>query len=150
PAAAQELAGELLHDYPTEISLLLGFSAAAARMDNVCGPQGLEGALTALETALKEQGANAGLGLYFIGRTWVEVQRPDLARRELDRALRADPGHEPSRLLAVRLADAAEDWAAVVEYTMALESPGRGRTDLHAARARALAGLGRAEEAEST
>ncbi len=149
PVAAHELAAELLRSHPADVALLLGFIEAAAKLDNLYGAQGMEGALAALETALRAQGLDPALGPYFKARAWLSVQRPDLARRELARGLQANPAHEPSLLLAVPLVAAEEDWEATLRYATALYGFTPDRIDVRVAKAKALAGLGRFAEGEA-
>jgi hypothetical protein len=147
PAAASGVIGELLQAHPGEPVLLLTFADTAVQLDNVSGNQGMEGALRALEAALRDQQYNPALGPYFLARGWKAAGREDLARREIERALQADARHQPTLLLACELTAAAGDWERCLECARTLEGLG---TDLPRAigwRARALENLGLPAEA---
>lgn len=148
PEAASDLTAELLRAHPNDPALLLAYAEAAVLLDNVYGDQGMEGALRALDGVCREQFLNAAQGPYFLARGWVAAARPDLARRELARALQADPRHEPSLTLAGQLDLRAEDWDACLKHAAALEAVRPDLAEPLRWRALALENLGRVTEAQ--
>lgn len=147
PAAANELAAELLRVRPDEPALLLAFAETALLLDNIYGSSGMEGSLRALDGILRENGQSPALGPYFLARGWAAARRPDLARKELDRALSADPRHRLSLELAGELAFTAEDWSGTLQYAAALEAVVPDSVEAMRWRIAALDNLGRATEA---
>lgn len=147
PAAANELITELLEANPKDPALLLAYAENALRLDNIEGPGGMEGALRSLEAVLKEDRQNPALGAYFLARAWQAVGRPDVARKEIDRALQADPQHKLSLLLAGQLALGMEDWGRAIELATVLEAAHPGLAEPLLWRAASLEKLGQAGEA---
>jgi tetratricopeptide (TPR) repeat protein len=147
PLAAQELVADLLRANPRNPALLLAYAETAIGLDNLEGPQGMEGALRTLEGVLKEVGLSPAPGAYFLARGWQMGGRPDLARKEIERALAADRQHEPSLLMAGALALAREDWSRALEYAAALDNSHPGLPQPLLWRAAALEKLGQAPEA---
>src|SRR5262249_46732234 len=108
PLATQELVTELLQANSKNPALLLAYAETAILLDNLEGPHGMEGALRTLEGVLKDEQQSPALGAFFLARAWQLSGRPDLARKEIERALAADPRHRFSLLLAGELALARE------------------------------------------
>lgn len=122
PREANTLAATLLRTHTDEPVLLLAYAETALQLDNIHGESGMEGALKALEAALRERGKNPADGAYLLARGWHGAGRPDLARRELERALRADPKHVPSLSLAVQLSLTSADWEGLLAAAQALQA----------------------------
>lgn len=146
PSAANDLAGEMLRTLTDEPALLLAFAETAVLLDNIHGSQGMEGALRTLDALLSDQRQEAA-GAYLLARGWAAAARPDLARRELDRALKAEPKHRRALRLAIELAVGAEDWQRCLDLATLLRAA--QPDDLEALRGRAVAleNLGRTADA---
>jgi predicted Zn-dependent protease len=143
PAVAQTLAAELLRVNPQEPALVLARAELSFLQEDM---PAMEAALRSLDGLLREQG-NPVLGPYFLARGWRAAGRPDLARREIDRALQAKPLNSLALLLAGDLAMAAAEWDRCLKLAAALEEAQPERTEPLLWRATALEHLGRAAEA---
>jgi tetratricopeptide (TPR) repeat protein len=121
PASAYDLAAELVRAYPDMPGLLLGFAVTAIPLDNIEGKQGMEGALAALDAAFRDQGRQPVAAPYLLARCWNSANRPDLAEKEIDRALQADRSHQASLRLAGNLARAAGEWEKCIRCAASLE-----------------------------
>jgi hypothetical protein len=111
PRAAAELADKLLADHPYEPVLLLASAELACQMENIDGPQGMVARLKEYEARLAQRpGVSPANGADRLARAWSVIGRVDLARRELERALKMDPDYAPALLLTARLAATELDW----------------------------------------
>lgn len=116
PAAVRDLAQQLLQRHPGEPVLLFVLAASALQLGEMKGEHGAEETLKTLAESLRRQNRDPALGLCLQGWGWLVAGRPDLARRELDLALRENPRHVPSLWLAAQASQAAEDWSACVQF----------------------------------
>jgi tetratricopeptide (TPR) repeat protein len=109
----------------------------------------MEGDLATVKRVLARDGSEA-VGDYLAAAWWQTAGRPDLARREAEAGLAADPANATIRLLAARLAAQAEDWNACLTHTHALvASPTSDLSEIDLLRAASLAGLGKLDEART-
>jgi tetratricopeptide (TPR) repeat protein len=150
PKMANDLSIELLRVHPTDPALLLAYAETARLLDNVRGRSGMEGALKLLETGLNEQHRDPALGAYYLARGWVSVGRGDLARGEIERALKANAQHEPTLRLAIPLALATEEWGTAARWAEALQGVASDPVEPRLWLASALAGQGDTEPARRT
>jgi tetratricopeptide (TPR) repeat protein len=150
PKMANDLCIEVLRGHPTDSALLMAYAETARLLDNVRGRTGMEGALKLLETGLNEQHRDPALGAYYLARSWLGVGRSDLARSEIDRALKANAEHEPTLRLAIPLALAGEDWSMAAQWSEALQGLAPDQVEPRLGLASALAGQGDTEGARRT
>jgi tetratricopeptide (TPR) repeat protein len=118
---------------------------AALRLDNL---DLMEKDLKGLEELLKKQQKDPTLATFFLARDWLAAGRSDLARRELNRALKANPVHQPSLQLAARLAKADEDWKACLRHSRSLAALDPQLLEARQWQAEALSRLGDSAEAQ--
>lgn len=155
PEDAARLIGEMMVAQPNEPALLLAAADTARRQGLLRGPNSMEAALDRLEAALRAGGLEPALGPYLKAVEWSIAGRSDLASKEAERALRENPQHVPSLLLAGRLALAAGAWdtcqrlAGAVEQLPAARSDSELLSEAMLWRARALVGLGRSPDARA-
>ncbi len=165
PEAANRLAYEMLQKRPNDPALLLAFAETAIPLNRVHGElrfdksyddqeqREMAGALLKLEIVLREQVQSPAVGAYYKAWAWNTAGRPDLARREANRANRQ---YQPALLLAGRLALADGDWQACLEYghelqqTPATDAVKPGFWEAWYWRGKAFEGLNRTEEAWKT
>jgi predicted Zn-dependent protease len=136
PKAAAELAEKLLRDHPNDPALLLASAELARLLDNIEGPYGMEARLKGYEALLRGlPGVSPANGPDRLARGWNAARRLDLARREVERALKSDPSYVPALMLAVQLAAADEDWNTCLDQSTSLiallaqRAGGRGRAE---------------------
>lgn len=163
PEQANRLAYELLqHNNANEPSILLAFAETAIPLNRIYGRldlkgtydeqerRAMQGALQRLEDALKKQGGKSVLGCYFKARSWKACGREDIAYAEIARALKLDPAHLPSLLLAGELAQTAGQGEDLLRFATALQQlPGKveAKWEVRYWHALALHMLGRSGEA---
>ncbi len=146
PKEAYDEAVKLKARHPKDPAVLMAVAETARMVDNIEGnSDAMIDSLKALEDQLGKR--NPVLGPYFLARAWNAVGRPDLARKEAERALAAGPEHQPSLLLAGQLAVAAEDWDNAVTYADRLQKLQPNLIDPRLWRAAALEGQGKADDA---
>src|SRR5262249_7516581 len=92
---------------------------------------------------------NPAVAPYYLARGWLFARRPDRAWPEVHRALKADPKHQPSLLLAGQMALADQDWESLLKYAKELEAVQPNPTTALLWRAAALTNLGKADEARA-
>src|SRR5262249_24528299 len=80
---------------------------------------------------------------------WKAAHRPDVAQREVERALQEDGNHAPSLKLAGNLALAAGDWDRAVRYAARLEKLAADSPEPLLWRLAALPPLGRSADAQA-
>jgi hypothetical protein len=161
PAEANKAAFQALQNNPTDPALLIAFAWSAIDMDNIYGDlnlqipygqgnHGMEGALAALADMYAKKKGEEVMGPYFMAQGWAFASRPDRARKEaLPRALKIDPKHVPSLLLAIQLAQQDEDWKAVLRYAAALENAKASPLLVLTARAQGLVNLDQLSQAKA-
>jgi tetratricopeptide (TPR) repeat protein len=147
PKMANDLSIELLRVHPNDPVPLLAYAETARLLENVRGRSGMEGALKILETGLNDQHRDPALGAYFLARGWLSVGRNDLAMSEIERALKAQPQHEPTLRLAIPLAIASEEWGTAAQWATILQKVEPDQVEPRQWLALALAGQGDAEGA---
>jgi hypothetical protein len=150
PKMANDLCIEVLRVHPNDPALLLAYAETARLLENVRGRTGMEGALKLLETGLNEQHRDAALGAYFLARGWLSVGRSDLARGEIERALKANAQHEPTLRLAIPLALAGEEWGTAAQRSEVLQGLAADPVESRLWLASALVGQGDTEGARRT
>jgi tetratricopeptide (TPR) repeat protein len=133
---ANDILAELMQERPAEPAQVLAFIETALLLDNV---QGVEKALASLEELLRAQGEDPAAGPSYQARTWLAASRPDKAQAALERALKINPAHLPSLLLAGPIARANEDWPVLLNAAGALEKLGPTAPEVLPWRAEALA-----------
>jgi tetratricopeptide (TPR) repeat protein len=147
---ANKLAYELLRNNREVPALLLAFAETAVPLDNIYGTLNLsrenysdgpdsehsmEGALNHLAKVYLERKGQEVLGVYYLARGWLAAARPDRARRYAEAAVRVDPNHVPSRVMAVQLAQLDLDYATALKHLDELERLKWNADDLDRARA---------------
>jgi hypothetical protein len=98
---------------------------------------------------LREQGRSPAIAPYLQAQCWRAADRPDLAQREIERALQADGNYQPALKLAGNLALDNEEWDRAVRYAVALEKLSANSPDPLLWRLAALPQLGRSAEAQT-
>jgi tetratricopeptide (TPR) repeat protein len=145
PKETIELADELWNRQRDEPILLVVAANAALRLDNF---DLMQKDLKSLEELLKRKKQDPTLAPCLLARNWLAAGRSDLARRELTRALKADPAHQPSLELAARLARTDDDWKSCLRYSRALAALQPHRLEARQWQAAALSYLGDGAEAQ--
>jgi tetratricopeptide (TPR) repeat protein len=121
PQEAQALAEKLLGDHPRSPALMYASAGLAGQLDNIDGADGMVARLKKYEELLVGRpGASPANGADRLARGLRGAGRPDLARREVERALKLDPNYAPALLLAIELAAAEEDWNDCLNASTAL------------------------------
>jgi Tfp pilus assembly protein PilF len=146
PASAAELADRLHAAHPEDAAVLLARAHVARMLDKLAGRDGVDMSLEAMKSALSREGAGAA-GAYLAAHCWLACGRPDVARRELEAALKSDPRHVPSLLAAARLVRDSDGWDSCLRYADALEVACPGSADALRLRGESLAALRRPDEA---
>jgi Tfp pilus assembly protein PilF len=111
PVKGREVSGQMLASYPNERGLLLGYAYACLMLDDLGNPDkpvdqisDMSSALTALELSAQRDGESVAYGALLKAQFWSQASRPDLARKEVQRALQKRPKHDGALLFAAQLA----------------------------------------------
>lgn len=115
--AAYKEAARLLAAHPEDAAVLMVHAGNARLMDDI---KGMKESLDRLPRALEQsegrtKAAATIQAAFFAATQWELAGRPDLARRELDTILKADPRNLTALARAHNLAVAEEDWGAVAK-----------------------------------
>ncbi len=117
PEAAYKETSRLVAAHPNDPAVLMGHADTSRLMDDM---EAMRASLDRLPKALEGSGWTPNAAVLTAGSVsaaeWLSAERPDQARRELEKTLRADPRHLSSLLAARVLAANAEDWPAVARY----------------------------------
>jgi lipopolysaccharide biosynthesis regulator YciM len=150
PAEAAEKARKLMAEIPDEPAVVLAYAELCRRLDKIKGDDGLEGALKAMKDAMARRTVGPAAGPTLAAREWNLARRPDLARKELDAAVKVDPKFIPALLLAGQTAVATGDWEGAVATAKQLEEVDPALADGQVWRAAALSAQGKTADAQAT
>lgn len=141
PAGAQKAAAEMIRERPAEKMPYLGYAYACLLLDDLGGranetwarARNLTTALDEWERLATAEGHDAVSRPVVRAEFWAEAGRPDLAHKEILRALKLFPEHPSALTTAVRLATQSEDpalWERAREHLAALQKVRPGAAPL--------------------
>src|SRR5262249_45435986 len=138
-----------LQAHPNNTALLQEYIVSSILLDNIYGDQGMQGAVEQWEKILESRpGVEPALVRGLLrAQAWSAAGRLDLARAAAAAAVKADPKHLPSLLLAADLELQAEDWDASLKYARAAEAVDGKNVDAKLRVALALLGQGKDAQA---
>jgi predicted Zn-dependent protease len=145
PAVAQETVNKLLRTHADDPAVLMAAAEIERLQDNL---EGMKDRLASLKAVLDKEKPDNPAGAYVAATTWNKAGRPDMARREIEAAIRsANKKHLPSVLLAGQLAAQDEDWDALLIHAAELDEIQPELLDSYLWKAAANRGLGKKDEA---
>lgn len=146
PTVAQEAVAKLLKSHADDPAVLMAAVEIDRMQDNL---ESMKERLAALKTVLDKEKPDNPTGAYVVATTWNKAGRPDIARREIEAAIRnTSKKHLPSVLLAGQLALQDEDWDTLLIHAAELDEIQADRLDSYLWKAVAYRGLGKKDEAK--
>jgi tetratricopeptide (TPR) repeat protein len=150
PNLAEKEAEKVRKSHPDNLAVMLAIAKIAQYQDNIFGKTGMEGAMAEVRNILARQDPKNPMGPYLTAVQWSSAGRPDLARKEIEAALKTtNEKHVPSLLLACQLAAADEDWDSLQAYVDALDEVQKNRPEVPVWRAAVLVNQGKPEKAKA-